>query len=234
LLKTTNDPEMIGKLEKRMVKIRKEHVDEAVELLSLMGVKTLIAPSEGEATCADLTKREIAKYLISEDMDSLTFGTTNLIRNFKLEPMKPVKRKVKEEPDLESKFTMDVINLENVLNDLELTMDSFIDLCILFGCDYSPTITGVGPASAFKLIKEYSSIEKILENYTGDVPDNWNYKEARDAFKNPKIPSSYNFTTEKIDEGKLKDFLFKKKFPEKNVENAMKRLKMLNKVHFTP
>jgi len=51
----------------------------------------------------------------------------------------------------------------------------FVDLCILCGCDYTDTIDGIknfvfkinlgiGPVTAYKLVKEHKNIEKILEH----------------------------------------------------------------------
>lgn len=45
-----------------------------------------------------------------------------------------------------------------------MSMDQFVDLCILLGCDYCPTIRGIGPKKAFDLIVQYKSIENIIEN----------------------------------------------------------------------
>jgi flap endonuclease-1 len=56
----------------------------------------------------------------SEDMDSLTFGSTHLLRGFNS----------KKEP-------ISQINLQEVLDGFEMNMDEFIDLCILCGCDYT-------------------------------------------------------------------------------------------------
>ena len=44
-----------------------------------------------------------------------------------------------------------------------LTMESFIDLCILCGCDYCPKIEGLAKDGAWKLIKQYGCIENILK-----------------------------------------------------------------------
>lgn len=38
----------------------------------------------------------------------------------------------------------------------------FIDMCILCGCDYCGTIRGIGPKSAYKLIQQHSTLEKVL------------------------------------------------------------------------
>jgi flap endonuclease-1 len=55
------------------------------------------------------------------------------------------------------------INRDRAMLDLELTEDEFIDMCILCGCDYASKIEGIGPVKAYKFIKEFHSIENILE-----------------------------------------------------------------------
>ena len=79
-----------------------------------------------------------------------------------------------------------------------MTMDEFIDLCIMCGCDYTKTIGGIGPVKAFKFIKENSTIEKVLirlEEEADDpkkkqkyvVPADFKYNESRELFKNPEV-----------------------------------------------
>jgi flap endonuclease-1 len=50
-----------------------------------------------------------------------------------------------------------------------MTMEEFIDLCILCGCDYTKNIGGIGPVKAFKFIKDCSTIEKVLEKLEEDA-----------------------------------------------------------------
>ena len=83
-------------------------------------------------------------------MDALTFGSVRLIR-------KLTYAEARKEPPLE-------FELSKVLNELNITMDQFIDLCILCGCDYIPSIRGIGPKTAYKLIKQHKTIEKIVKN----------------------------------------------------------------------
>ncbi len=40
----------------------------------------------------------------------------------------------------------------------------FIDLCILMGCDYCPSIKGIGMKKSIELIKKYKNIETILQH----------------------------------------------------------------------
>nr|GMD03497.1 flap endonuclease 1 isoform X1 [Ipomoea batatas] len=112
----------------------------------------------------------------SEDMDSLTFGAPKFLRHL----MDPSSKKI---PVME-------IEVGKVLEDLELTMDQFIDLCILCGCDYCDSIRGIGPQTALKLVRQHGSLESILENINKEryqIPDEWPYQEARRLFKEPLV-----------------------------------------------
>lgn len=77
------------------------------------------------------------------------------------------------------------INYSEIIYNLQ-----FIDLCIMLGCDYTGSIKGVGPKRAIELIKNYRSLDKIIENIDTkkySVPENWNYKEARLLFQEPEV-----------------------------------------------
>ena len=74
---------------------------------------------------------------------------------------------------------------------LNITYDQFVDICILCGCDYTSKISGIGPIKAYKLIKEHTNIENIINNLITNnekskykVKDDFNYKIARNIFKN--------------------------------------------------
>ena len=54
------------------------------------------------------------------------------------------------------------ISYDAVIENLELTHDEFVDMCILCGCDYTKTIEGVGFVTAFKLIKSFRDIDTSL------------------------------------------------------------------------
>jgi flap endonuclease-1 len=116
----------------RSIKITSEMMEDAKTLVKLLGCPVIEAPGEAEAQCAELCKAGLAYGVASEDMDSLTFGSTHLMRGFNS----------KKEP-------ITTINLEEMLKGFEMTMDEFIDLCIMCGCDYTHSIGGIGPVKAF-------------------------------------------------------------------------------------
>ncbi|EOY11791.1 5'-3' exonuclease family protein isoform 1 [Theobroma cacao] len=179
--------EDIEKFSKRTVKVTKQHNEDCKRLLRLMGVPVIEASSEAEAQCAALCKsgKAILSHhlflfqvyaVASEDMDSLTFGAPRFLRHL----MDPSSRKV---PVME-------FEVAKVLEELNLTMDQFIDLCILSGCDYCDSIRGIGGQTALKLIRQHGSIEHILQNINKErysIPDDWPYQEARQLFQEPLV-----------------------------------------------
>jgi exonuclease-1 len=46
----------------------------------------------------------------------------------------------------------------------EFTMEKFKQMCILSGCDYLPSIKGVGLKTANKLMRKHSTIEKVRQS----------------------------------------------------------------------
>eukprot|EP00942_MAST-04A_sp_MAST-4A-sp1_P013012 g13012.t1 len=212
------DIEKQDQMSKRTVRVTKAHNEDIKVLLRLMGCPVVEAPMEAEAQCAELAKQGHVFAAASEDMDTLTFGTTKLLRKFTA----PESKKI---PVME-------INLEKVLQGFKMTMDQFIDLCILCGCDYMDSIRGVGSKTAFKLMKEHGSLEKVLQflKDKGDgekIPKEFPYEEARKLFKNhPCIPNDQvKLKFGKMDKDGLRKFLCEDKgFNVDRVNNQIKRL----------
>lgn len=75
------DTTEIDKFNRRLVRVTKQHNEEAKELLRLMGVPYVDAPCEAEAQCAALVKSGKVYATATEDMDALTFGTDILLRH---------------------------------------------------------------------------------------------------------------------------------------------------------
>lgn len=184
-----------------------------------MGVPVVEAPSEADAQCVAFVKKGLCYAVATEDMDMLTLGVPSFIRRL-------TTTDVKKKPVLE-------ISLDKVLEGFEINMDEFIDLCILLGCDYCDTIHGIGKKTAFSLIKKYRNIETILENLDSSkykLPENFNYLEARELFKNPPHVdcSEFDFQWTAPDEEGLKQFLVQEKaFSSERVEKGVEKLKAL-------
>ena len=145
----------INNIEKNILVVKRVHSLEVMEFLEYLLIPYLQAISESEETCAYLQKKGYVDYVMTEDTDSLTFGAKSVLFGEKL------------------------YNLDIILTEMGLSYESFVDFCILCGCDYTSTIPKIGPVNALRLIKEHQSIE----NFTIDIPDKFDYITARSLFR---------------------------------------------------
>lgn len=217
LAKDAGDDELMEKMSKRTVRVSRDQIEECKKLLQLMGVPVIQAPSEAEAQCAELVKKGKAWAVGTEDMDALTFGSTIMLRHLNISDAK--KRPIAE------------VHLEEVLRTTGLTMDQFIDLCILLGCDYVPKVPGIGPQKAWEGIQRHGNIEAFLESLDTTkhvVPPDFYYKEARAFFQNPEVTPAEEVDIQftEPDEAGLIQFLVKEKlFNPERVNKGIARLR---------
>ncbi|HYB04602.1 MAG TPA: flap endonuclease-1 [Nitrososphaerales archaeon] len=155
-------------------------VDESKNLLDLMGIPWVQAPSEGEATAAYLTTTGRADFAGSQDYDSLLFGALRLVRNLTISG----KRKL---PNRNTRVDVipETVYLSDVLGKNGITREQLIDIGILLGTDFNPDgFAGIGPATALKLVKKYSRIEN-MPDLKGKM--NFDPNEIREIFLHPKV-----------------------------------------------
>uniref|UniRef100_A0A8D0L9B3 Flap endonuclease 1 n=1 Tax=Sphenodon punctatus TaxID=8508 RepID=A0A8D0L9B3_SPHPU len=210
------EEENVEKFSKRLVKVTKQHNDECKKLLTLMGIPYVEAPGEAEASCAALVKAGKVYAAATEDMDCLTFGSPVLMRHLTASEAK--------------KLPIQEFHLNRILQDLDLTQEQFVDLCILLGSDYCESIRGIGPKRAIELIKQHKSIEKITQQIDSKkypLPENWLFKEARQLFLEPEVVGSEDVELkwgEPDEEGLILFMCEEKQFNEERIRNGIKRL----------
>ncbi|KAM6503633.1 PIN domain-like protein [Amanita muscaria] len=122
--------------------------DESREILQAMGIPCIESTGafEAEALASAIVCRGQADYVASEDTDVLVYEVP-LLRNLtnRNEPL----------------MMMCGADIRAVL---ELGRESFIDFALLLGTDFSERIKNIGPSRALKFIKEYGSIERVIES----------------------------------------------------------------------
>ncbi|XP_063074880.1 probable flap endonuclease 1 homolog [Engraulis encrasicolus] len=184
-----------------------------MQLLKLMGVPVLMAPGDAEAFCAHLVKSGKVDAVASEDMDTLAFGGSVLLRQ------------------LNAKKDGDVIeySLSKILEALQLSQEEFVDLCILLGCDYCEKIGGLGPRRALSLIQKHRTIECVAKNVnrkTHPIPHFWNYQEARGLFLDSLLDQTPQLVWNEPDEEGLVRFLCQEKhIKEQRVRSRMEKFR---------
>ncbi|KAJ1611200.1 flap endonuclease 1 [Cryptosporidium canis] len=182
------DEELIKKQSVKTIHVTKKQIEDVKKLLGFLGIPCIDAPSEAEAQCAELCKDGLVYGVVTEDADSLTFGTPIQIKQLNLSESSS--NKINDKSPAKQKGGMQIIRLPLILSELNITMDQFIDLCILSGCDYCGTIRGVGTNTAYKLLKKHENIEGIVQNIDrtkNPIPDNFEYRKVREFFKAPIV-----------------------------------------------
>ncbi len=215
--KCTDEKEKLN-IEKNTVRIKKEYIDDLKHLFNLMGV-SYIHPNigEAEAYASELCRIGYVDAVITEDMDTLAYGTPLLIRSC-------IDKSIKR-PD-----TITTFNFQKIIEDFKMNHEEFIDMCILCGCDYCPTIPKVGPVKAFNSIQQYKNIEDYLEKCNISPQEDFinKYKLSRNLFKIFKDKIDINnlpIHESKYDSQKLYNYLVVEcNMNQKRIQNSMKNL----------
>lgn len=135
-----------------------------IEELKTAGVDYVVAPYEADSQLAYLEHQGEIAGILSEDSDLLVFGAQVLITKLDQYGECVVYRR--------SDFTKcKEVSLVN------WSSDEFRMMAILSGCDYLPGIPGIGLKSAYRLVRQHKSIEKIIRMLQFDgkkkVPGNY-------------------------------------------------------------
>jgi flap endonuclease-1 len=135
-------------------RLSREMVDEAKQLLCLMGIPTVQAPSEAEAQAAHMASRGDVWAAASKDYDSLLFGASRLVRFLTISGREFLPSQGTSRP-----ITPELIELDAMLEALEITRPQLIDLGLLVGTDFHSGIKGIGPKKALSLVQRHGRIE---------------------------------------------------------------------------
>ena len=122
---------------------------EVIEAMRRMNVQVLIAPYEADAQLAYLEKQGIVDAILSEDSDLLVFGAKRLITK------------------LDQHGSCIEINRDDLILVKDVGFAGWSDsmfrrMAILSGCDYLPSINGIGLRTAHGFVKKHKEIAKIV------------------------------------------------------------------------
>ena len=160
-------------------------VDDAIlgtskELLRLMGVPVVQAPGEGEAQASHMVAKGDARYVVSQDYDTLLFGAPLLVRNLTVSGKRKIRgRQITVSPER--------IVLADALAGLRLTREQLIEIGILVGTDFNPGIEGVGAKTGLKIVQKGEFAAKIREKQPDFDP-----APVIEMFLHPSVTDEYS------------------------------------------
>jgi flap endonuclease-1 len=209
-------------------KLNSVMIDESKELLAAMGVPIIQAAQDGEAQAAYMVNNNIAWAVGSQDYDSLLFGASRIVRNLSQNRTRKVK-------SITIKVDLEWLTLSKVLENSELSLEELVDIGILVGVDFFPGVSGIGPKTAIKLIKEHKSIENIINNNIQfrkkpiDL-DLAKILQVQNIFLKPEIKKDFDKPKWRRPNPELiKEILCERHdFNNERIENALKRFSSIN------
>lgn len=119
------------------------------KFLTALGVPIVVAPEEAEQMCAYLVRKRYASAALTTDTDVLAHGCPIMIT------------KLGGRGQYYTEMT--IIMYENLLTHLNLSQESFLDLCIMLGTDHNKRVRGFGVVKCIDIINDYERIEHIPE-----------------------------------------------------------------------
>lgn len=196
-----------------------QSLDDTKQLLDLLGIPWVQAPSEGEAQAAYMAANGSVWASNSKDYDSLLFGAPRLVRFLSISGQEWLPSKKKSR-----KVLPELIELHRFLDYHCITRLQLIDMSILIGTDFNAGIKGIGSKTALKLIKKHGSLEELPEEIRSKLPDTTD--QIRDIYLHPKVTDEYSVERGELQEDALDDFLCgEKNFSTSRVQLVINRMR---------
>jgi flap endonuclease-1 len=164
-----------ARLEARTQRLTATIQETSRELLSLLDVPVVEAPAEGEAQAAYMARVGDADYAGTEDYDALLFGAPLTLRK------------------LTTSGTPELMDLEATLTEHGLTYEQLVDVAILIGTDFNEGVSGYGPKTAVKKIREHGDLFAVVEAEGVHVAF---ADRVRELFLDPPVTDDYAFDTD--------------------------------------
>ncbi|HJU22092.1 MAG TPA: flap endonuclease-1 [Casimicrobiaceae bacterium] len=199
-------------------RLTRDMVDEARQLLQLLGIPVVQARSEGEAQASHLAARGDVWAVASKDYDSLLFGAPRLLRFLTITGKEFLPSKGVSRP-----LTPELIALGFMLAHYGITREQLIDIAILIGTDFNAGVRGIGPKKALKLVRGHGRIEAMPQAIRDAVAG---YETVRAIYLQPEVSDEYAIAFRSPDdEGVVRFLAHEREFSADRVRAALERMR---------
>jgi len=199
-------------------------IEDAKNLLALLGIPFVQAPSEAEAQSACMAMKGDVWAASSKDYDSLLFGAPRLLRYLTISgreflPSKGISRLLKPE----------LIELDKFLGNYGITREQLVDIAMLIGTDFNEGVKGIGPKTALSLIQKHGNIESLPVDIKSKLKTQ-NCEAVRRFYMQPDVTSDYTAKYGEMNEDGLYEFLCRQRdFSQSRVETVVQRMRAFYK-----
>ena len=126
-----------------------------LQALKSENVPYVVAPYEADAQLAYLERMNIVDGILTEDSDLLVFGCHNVY--LKLDTVSATVTHISRKDFGSPSLCVDSFSL------IGWSDAQFRRMAMLSGCDYLPSIPGVGLRTAYQLLKKHKTVEKAVK-----------------------------------------------------------------------
>jgi flap endonuclease-1 len=200
--------------------LTKDMVAEARELLRLMGIPTVQAPSEGEAQAAHMaaTSSDV-NAAASKDYDSLLFGAPRLVRFLSISGKEFLPSQGTFRP-----IVPETLVLDQLLQEWNITRELLVDLALLVGTDFNDGIRGIGPKKALTLVQKHGAIENMPAEISDTLGDPETIAQVRRIFLSPDVTDDFDVRQHEPDlDGIVRFLCDEREFGRDRVQAAIER-----------
>ncbi|KAI7824654.1 exonuclease [Gamsiella multidivaricata] len=143
---------------RKCVDVTPEMAYAVIQALEAAQVDFVVAPYEADAQMAYLEMKGLVHGIVTEDSDLLVFGCKRVI--FKL-----------DQYGSGIEILHENLSMVRDISFHEWTMTEIRHMCILAGCDYLPSIPGMGLKTAQRVLRRFKTFERAIKHlrmeYTG-------------------------------------------------------------------
>lgn len=139
------------RIKRQIVTVTREEFDISKTCLERYNVRYIISKNEGEATCARLVKEKQADIVLTNDSDTLAFGSSYIFKRSNL---------------------FYKIDLDNILDTMKITHDQFLCICLLLGCDYSKNVKKINIGNIYNIVLKYKNIDEFIKYSQFNIDNN--------------------------------------------------------------
>jgi flap endonuclease-1 len=197
-------------------RLTRDMIAEARELLRLLGLPVVQAPSEGEAQAAHMARTSRVWAAASKDYDTLLFGAPRLLRFLTVSGKEFLPTQGTFRP-----LVPELLDLQAELDRWGITREALIDLALLVGSDFNDGVRGIGPKKALALVQRHGRIEAMppeIRDAAGDVAP------LREIYLDPNVTDDYTIEFGEPDVDGIVRFLCDdRQFSRERITDALER-----------
>ncbi|KAG0259207.1 Rad2 nuclease [Mortierella polycephala] len=163
---------------RRCVDVTPEMAFAVIQALEAAQVDFVVAPYEADAQLAYLEKHGLVDGIVTEDSDLIVFGCKKII--FKL-----------DQYGAGIEIRHESLSMVRDVSFHEWTMTEIRHMCILAGCDYLPSLPGMGLKTAQRLLRRFKSFDKVVKYLRMENSNMKIQSDYEDAFRKADLTFLY-------------------------------------------